>query len=194
MKKVLVVDDTKNIRMMLTKCLELEGYEVITAVDGKQALEILTMNTIDLAFLDIKLPEIRGTEVLKRIREIGIKTPIIIITAYATVKNAIDCTNLGAVAYIQKPFSAEKIKIVLKELDNVPLHSEPDDSILFNAINDAKIYLDKGLFGKAMESLKKAISMDLNNPEIYLLISKAYDGMGDKANSERFYQFYKCFA
>ncbi|KNY30274.1 response regulator [Pseudobacteroides cellulosolvens] len=193
MKRVLVVDDTKNIRMMLTKCLELEGYEVITAVDGKQALEMFTMHAFDLAFLDIKLPEIRGTEVLKRIRDIGIKTPVIIITAYATVKNAIDCTNLGAVAYIQKPFSAEKIKAVLKELDNVPLHSEPGDSILLNFINDAKVYLDKGIFDKALESLKKAISMDLNNPEIYLLISKSYDGMGDKDNSKRFYQFYKCF-
>lgn len=93
MKKVLVVDDTKNIRMVLTKCLELEGYEVMTASDGRQALEMLTQHTFDLAFLDIKLPEMRGTEVLKRIREIGVKTPVIIITAYATVKNAVDCTN-----------------------------------------------------------------------------------------------------
>ena len=114
MKKVLVVDDTKNIRMILTKCLELEGYEVMTASDGKQALEMFKSYTFDLAFLDIKLPEIRGTEVLKRIREQGITTPVIIITAYATVKNAVDCTNLGAVAYVQKPFSADKIRTILK--------------------------------------------------------------------------------
>ncbi|HEY9063169.1 MAG TPA: response regulator [Pseudobacteroides sp.] len=193
MKKVLVVDDTKNIRMILTKCLELEGYEVITAVDGKQALEMFTLHTFDLAFLDIKLPEIRGTEVLKRIREIGIKTPVIIITAYATVKNAINCTNMGAIAYVQKPFSAEKIKSVLKELESVTLCTQPSDVSIQNLISDAKMYMEKGLYEKSLETSKKALSLDLDNPEVYLLISKAYVGKGNKANAERFYKFYKTF-
>jgi DNA-binding NtrC family response regulator len=192
-KKVLVVDDTKNIRMILTKCLELEGYEVITAVDGKQALEMFTQHVFDLAFLDIKLPEIRGTEVLKRIREIGINTPVIIITAYATVKNAIDCTNMGAVAYVQKPFSADKIKSVLKELDNNSLRSQAGDENVVKLISDANMYIQKGFFDKSLECSKKALSVDLNNSEIYLLISRAYEGAGDKANCERFYQFYKTF-
>lgn len=193
MKKVLVVDDTKNIRMILTKCLELEGYEVVTAVDGKQALEMFSLHNFDLAFLDIKLPEIRGTEVLKRIRDIGIKTPVIIITAYATVKNAIDCTNMGAVAYVQKPFSAEKIKSVLKELESVTLCSKPSDASIENLISDAKEYMENGLYEKSLEISKKALSMDLDTPEVYLLISKAYEGKGNKAKAERFYKFYKTF-
>lgn len=194
MKKVLVVDDTKNIRMVLTKCLELEGYEVMTASDGKQALEMFKTNSFDLAFLDIKLPEIRGTEVLKRIREFGIKTPVIIITAYATVKNAVDCTNLGAVAYIQKPFSADKIKSVLKELDNNPLYVGQGRSNSDRLIADAKISLDTGAYDKALELSQKALSLELSNPEIYLLISKAYEGLENKDNAERFYQFYKSFS
>ena len=105
MKKVLIVDDTKNIRMLLSKCLELEGFEVDTAADGLEAVRMLSKNDYDLAFLDIKLPEISGTEVLKRIRGIGVDVPVIIITAYATVKNAVDCTKLGSVAYLQKPFT-----------------------------------------------------------------------------------------
>lgn len=193
MKKVLVVDDTKNIRMILTKCLELEGYEVMTASDGKQALEMFTKHTFDLAFLDIKLPEIRGTEVLRRIREMGIKTPVIIITAYATVKNAIDCTKMGAVAYVQKPFSAEKIKSVLKELDINPLYTEPANNGIDKLINDARISLDTGDYDKALEFSKKALSIELNNPEIYLMISKAYEGLGNKDNAERFYRFYKSY-
>lgn len=194
MKKVLIVDDTKNIRMILTKCLELEGYEVMTACDGKQALEMFTMYYFDLAFLDIKLPEIRGTEVLKRVRQLGIKTPVIIITAYATVKNAVDCTNLGAVAYVQKPFSAEKIKSVLKELDNNPLYNEPGNSSGAKLVADAKISLEAGAYDQALEFSQKALSLELNNPEIYLLLSKAYEGLGNKENAERFYGFYRSFS
>ncbi len=193
MKRVLIVDDTKNIRMVLSKCLELEGYEVMAAMDGKQALELFQQHTFDLAFLDIKLPEVRGTEVLKRIRELGIKTPVIIITAYATVKNAVDCTNMGAVAYVQKPFSVDKIKSVLAELD---MNTHPmirEDKNVEKHISDIGAFLEKGDFYKALEFSRKALSMDLNNPEIYLLISKAYRGLGNEENAERFYGFYKTY-
>ncbi len=193
MKKVLVVDDTKNIRMILTKCLELEGYEVMTASDGKQALEMFGNNTFDLAFLDIKLPEIRGTEVLKRIREAGIRTPVIIITAYATVKNAVDCTNLGAVAYVQKPFSAEKIRSVLKEFDLKAMNIEKTADAPADLINSAREFLERNQYDKALEASKAALSIELNNPEIYLLISNSYKGMNQPENAQRFYQFYRTF-
>ena len=65
MKKVLVADDTKNIRTLLSTCLEMDGYEVITVKDGKEALDVFRCQQIDLAFLDIKMPEISGTEVLR---------------------------------------------------------------------------------------------------------------------------------
>ncbi len=115
MKKVLVVDDTKNIRILLSKCLQMENYEVKTANDGHEAVEMFSAESFDLAFLDIKMPYFSGTEVLKKIRDMGIMTPVIIITAYATVKNAVECTQMGAVAYLQKPFSAEKVRNVLAE-------------------------------------------------------------------------------
>jgi DNA-binding NtrC family response regulator len=191
MKKVLVVDDTKNIRMILTKCLELEGYEVLTASDGKQALELFMTHSFDLAFLDIKLPEVRGTEVLKRIREHGIKTPVIIITAYATVKNAVDCTNMGAVAYVQKPFSADKIRTVLKEIENINIYKNSDEINLENLIADAKQFLGTHDYEKALEAAKKAFILEIENPEVYLLISKAYRGLENEKSAERFYQFYK---
>ena len=103
LKRVLVVDDTKNIRLLLTKCLELEGYEVETASNGQEGYEKICGGAYNLVFLDIKLPELSGTEVLRRIRAQGIPTPVIIITAYPTVKNAVECTQLGSIAYLQKP-------------------------------------------------------------------------------------------
>ena len=185
MKKVLIIDDTKNIRLMLSKCLELEGYSVDMAIDGKQGLEMLLNKTYDLAFLDIKLPEIRGTEVLRRVKSQGIKTPIIVITAYATVSNAVECTNLGAVAYVQKPFSSEKIKNVLHSL----MSENPSDisSLLLNSIEA----LENRNVDTAIEFLKKAISIEPDNSEIYKLFADAYNLNGDSKNENKFRAIYK---
>ena len=82
MKCILIVDDAKSIQLLLAKCMELNGFSVKTAGDGKTALEMLIREPFALAFLDIKLPIISGTEVLRRMREKGINVPVIIITAF----------------------------------------------------------------------------------------------------------------
>ena len=192
MQKILIIDDTKNIRLMLTKCLELEGYHVTAASDGKEAIELFNKENFDLAFLDIKLPEIRGTEVLRRIRDMGVITPVIIITAYGTVKNAIDCTNMGAIAYLQKPFTAEKIKSVLQEL-NFKFSSDNYVSNIDKYISQIEDLMNQSLFQDALIQLKKAISLDPANPQIQLLFSKTYKAIGNEEYAEKFYQSYKIF-
>ncbi|MDI6604031.1 MAG: response regulator [Thermoanaerobacteraceae bacterium] len=77
MKQVLVVDDTKSIRMLLSTCLQIEGYKVVTARDGYTALNLFDREIFDLAFLDIKMSELSGTEVLRRIRNKAITTPVL---------------------------------------------------------------------------------------------------------------------
>ncbi len=193
MQKILIIDDTKNIRLMLTKCLELEGYHVTAAGDGKEAIELFKKEKFDLAFLDIKLPEIRGTEVLKRIRDMGIVTPIIIITAYGTVKNAIDCTNMGAIAYLQKPFTAEKVKSVLQELD-FKLGSDSTMPNIDNYISQTVKLINQELYHDALVLLKKAVSLDPANSMIQLLFSKAYKAIGNEEYAEKFYQSYIIFS
>jgi len=152
MKKVLVTDDTKNIRTLLTTCLEIEGYEVQTASDGKQALDLFKGQHFDLAFLDIKMPLISGTEVLKTIRKQGIFTPVIIITAFATVKNAVECTKLGAVAYLQKPFTADKVRAVLREV-----HEFEVSKIRREDLNTIISLLNDGSYTDAIHLLKSLL-------------------------------------
>lgn len=191
MKRILIVDDTKNIRFMLTKCLELEGYQVTAASDGREALELFEKESFDLAFLDIKLPEVRGTEVLRRIRELGITTPVIIITAYATVKNAVDCTKMGAVAYLQKPFTADKIKSVMNEIYSCDLNTQ---GITFNnKFNEAKLLILHGNYLMALELLKSELANDLENSDLYLQISQCYKGMGEMEKADKFYNASKAF-
>lgn len=192
MKRILVVDDTKNIRVLLTKCLEYEGYQVDTASDGQEALDMFRQSKYDLAFLDIKMSRLSGTEVLKSIRQMGIETPVIIITAYATIKNAVECTKLGVVTYLQKPFTAEKIRSVLSEFMNrlegncLLTHTE-------SILEQARELIFTGAFSDALEMLKHIISKEIDNPEVYLLISKAYQGIGNKENANKFYKTYQLF-
>lgn len=190
MKHVLVVDDTKNIRVLLTKCLELEGYKVLTASDGFEALDMFKKDSFDLAFFDIKMPELSGTEVLKRIREMGINIPIVIITAYATIKNAIECTHLGAVAYLQKPFTAAKVRSVLKEF-YLSGSNNMETCGIHSSIKQAEDAIEKKLYFDAIDILKRIIAIEPTNSYIYLLFSKAYEGIGDSEHSKKFHSMYE---
>ena len=196
MKKVLVVDDTKNIRMLLTTCLELKDYKVLTAEDGKSAIEILKVenNGIDIIFLDIRMPEMNGTEVLKVIRDMGIKCPVIIMTAYATVKNAVDCTRLGAVAYLQKPFSPDRVSSVLDEiLESTTIYNkglEEENTIILKF----KKLMDEGKFEEAHDNIKLALSLNPYNKEIYLLISEVNEKINKAPEAKLFSDIYKLFS
>jgi two-component system OmpR family response regulator len=179
---VLVVDDTKNIRALLTKCLEIEGYTVKTAADGKTALEIISNERFDLIFLDIRMPEVSGTEVLRRMREVGINTPVVIITAFGTVKNAVDCTQLGAVAYLQKPFTENKIKTVLEEM----LHIKSDKSSLDNILSLANQKIKLGHFMEAEQLLKNAMTVYSLEPQIYVMLSKVCDALKKSEEAKKY--------
>jgi two-component system, OmpR family, response regulator len=182
MKKVLVVDDTKNIRILLTTCLKLNGYEVSTAGSGQEALDILNEATFDLVFLDIKLPEVSGTEVLRRLRSMGIAIPVVIMTAFATVKNAVECTKLGAVAYLQKPFTADKVKVLLEDLGQTSENEDIEDYL-----STGRKLLEAGKLHEAYVSFKTALSIDPGRSECYELMGKVHELKGDKKQADRFY-------
>jgi len=182
-KKVLVVDDTKNIRNLLTTCLELEGYQVMTADSGPLALELLRNRPFDLLFLDIKLPELSGTEVLRRMRQLGLTIPVVIMTAFATVKNAVECTKLGAVVYLQKPFTAEKVRGILRELAVCP---EDDPSQVKEFLEKAKSLLNVGKPNEAYDLLKKGLSIEPNCGEVYCLLAEVFEKLGNAKEAKRF--------
>lgn len=183
MKRVVVVDDTKNIRTLLSTCLELNGYEVVTANNGQEAIQILRNEHFDLAFLDIKMPETSGTEVLRIIRSMGIHTPVVVMTAFATVKNAIECTKLGAVMYLQKPFTAEKVQGVLQEIED---YICPEEKVK-NYINLAKALLCEDKIDDAYEELKKALYEDPACGEAFYLIGTIFHKKGNLEEAKKFF-------
>jgi len=184
MKKALVVDDTKNIRKLLGIYLELNNFEVLMATNGHEALSLIDTEPVDIIFLDIKMPEMSGTEVLKRIRYKGITAPVVIMTSFATVKNAVDCTKLGAITYLQKPFTTDKIKIILDEMitekDICTKSMEDKIEIIKSLINEYN-------FKKALDALKVILSTDPDIPEIYELMSLVYNKQGEFKKAEIFH-------
>ncbi|MBS4803399.1 MAG: response regulator [Clostridium sp.] len=195
MKRILVVDDTKNIRVLLSTCLELRGYDVVTADNGVEALEIINDKNqkIDLIFLDIRMPGLSGTEILKNIKYIRNNCPVVIMTAFATVKNAVECTKLGALIYLQKPFSPERINLVLDEIENKKKIGSIDEAIDV-LLDEVRELLDKEEnTNEAFNLLKKALSINPYYKETYLLISKLNEKIENEEEMIRFREIYKLF-
>jgi two-component system KDP operon response regulator KdpE len=117
--KILVVDDEPRMVQMIAMNLKLEGYEVISAPDGYQALEKVTKEMPDLILLDIMMPDMDGFETLKRVREIS-SVPVIFLSVKAEEPDRVHGLDLGADDYITKPFSprelVSRIKAVLRRM------------------------------------------------------------------------------
>src|SRR5664280_5044 len=106
---VLIVDDEAAIRESLQTLLEFEGYTVEIANDGMEGLARIAEHPFDLVLLDFALPERNGIEILHDIRERDSDLPVIMITAYGTVENAVNAMQAGATNFIQKPWDNEKL-------------------------------------------------------------------------------------
>jgi DNA-binding NtrC family response regulator len=113
--RILVVDDDESIRKVLSTILEEEGYSVDTAKNGKEAISKSNRKFYNLALIDIRLPDIQGTELLSKIRDTTPKMRKIIITGYPSLQNAVDALNRGADAYVMKPFEMQKALKTVKE-------------------------------------------------------------------------------
>lgn len=113
MQTILVVDDELSMREFLKILLEKEGYRILTAADGTEALSLAGQNPIDLVVSDIRMPGISGLELLAALKEKNADLPVIMITAFASPDDAVTAMKNGAFDYITKPFNVDEIKSVI---------------------------------------------------------------------------------
>ena len=121
MKKgiILVIDDEDIVRTSCSRTLTPGGYEVKLARDGQEGLRILSEDKVDLVLTDLKMPDMDGIEVLRKIKKEWQEFEVIIITGYQTVDTAVKSIKLGAFDYIEKPFTPDAlINAVSKALDH----------------------------------------------------------------------------
>lgn len=115
---ILIVDDEEGLREGLGKLLEDEGYVVLCAETGEEALDVLQQSRIDLVLTDMRMPGMDGIELLKKIRERHGDLGVIILTGYGQIESYIEAMNFGAIEYVSKPFKVNELKFIVNKVLN----------------------------------------------------------------------------
>ncbi|PWD51914.1 DNA-binding response regulator [Serinibacter arcticus] len=159
--RIVVVDDEPSLRDLLVASLRFAGFEVATAANGHDALEVVTQVEPDLVVLDVMLGDIDGFEVTRRLRERGIRVPVLFLTARDDVASTVAGLTVGGDDYVTKPFSLEelvaRIRAVLRRTQDAP-----DDSAILR-------YADLEIDSDAREVRRAGRLIDLSPTEFELL-------------------------
>ena len=123
--KILVVDDDKNLVDLIQMGLELAGYEAITATDEKEAINKVREQAFDLAVVDLQLVQKDGLSLMEDLHLIIPHMPVIILTGYGSIENAVEAMKRGAYSYLTKPFESQELLFqIQKAIENRQLFSE----------------------------------------------------------------------
>ncbi|PYO37151.1 MAG: Fis family transcriptional regulator [Candidatus Rokuibacteriota bacterium] len=112
--RVLIVDDEKSMRDLLTITLEKAGYDVTAAEGGEAAIEAIRKDSFDTIITDLRMPRVDGMQVLRAARDLSPETAVIVVTAVASTETAVEAMKLGAYDYITKPFKLDEVDLVIK--------------------------------------------------------------------------------
>lgn len=113
---IAVIDDDEKITSLLRRSLAFEGYDVTTAPDGAEGLKALSQRQADLVILDVMMPKMDGWEVCRRLREAGIASPVLLLTAKDEVQDRVKGLDMGADDYLVKPFALEELMARVRAL------------------------------------------------------------------------------
>lgn len=114
-EKILIVDDEILMRNFLAETLRRKKFEITTAESGNKAVALLKDNVYDLVITDMKMPDITGIDVLRKVKELSPHTVVVVITAFGSIENAVEAMRLGAFNYLIKPFSPDSIEAVIEK-------------------------------------------------------------------------------
>ena len=162
---ILVIDDEPNIRRSLSLILQRAGFTITTAANATEALQLLQAGAFDLTFLDIKLPDQNGIQLLPQIRELYSEMPVLILTAHATLDTAIGAVRSGARDYLLKPIDPEDI---LKRVEAILNEQKPKRRReITNQLQDLLAEL-QSIDGKEVRSAADDRSAQKTDPSRYL--------------------------
>jgi DNA-binding NtrC family response regulator len=157
MARILIVDDQDMMRDSLAQILVREGHEVVATLDGAAAVARLGAAKFDLLITDLRMPKMTGLELLAEAKRLRPDMPVVLMTAFATVANAVEAMKLGAYDYIQKPFNGDEIKLLVdRTLEHSRLRLENQ---AYRSMTE--IGLPRPLIGEslAMEQVRQKIEM-----------------------------------
>ncbi|MGV2828759.1 response regulator [Myxosarcina sp. GI1(2024)] len=187
-EKILIIDDWKKICSIMAQALELLGYKVAIAVNGEEGLKQLEQQAFDLILLDLKMPEMDGLTFLQQAIRIYPQMKIIIISAHGTVDNAVEAMKLGTIDFIQKPFTPQELRdLVRRVLDRETISSQPESEYR-TAFELAKYFKNKERFEEAIVQVKRAIGLDPSQSEAFNLLGELQEKLGDDTEAFKNYR------
>ncbi|HEX8714096.1 MAG TPA: response regulator transcription factor [Solirubrobacteraceae bacterium] len=196
--KVLVVDDDRAVRDALRRVLTLAGYEVQSADGGAEAIELVVQSVPDAVVLDVGMPDVDGLEVCRRLRLLGNRVPILMLTARVEIEDRVAGLDAGADDYLVKPFDNDELKARLRALLRRTLPEGDPDELSF-----AELTLDRARHGASVDGRVaeltrteyQLLELFMRNPRTVLTQSVIYDRVwgydfGAASNALRVYVGY----
>ena len=186
---ILIVDDERNVRLMYRAALD-GMFHVEEADCAARALEMFLARRYDVAILDLRMPDMTGLELIERMNNAGITTPVVFITAYADVPNAVNAMKFGAIDFLQKPITPDQLRTIVKDV--LVRHSleerktpEPHDFEYY--LRCAKRAINLRDFSAARRNLLSALEINPDSPQALNLAGVMFEMREEFDQARRYY-------
>lgn len=177
-KRILLVDDEETLRLSIKQVLSEDGYEVVTAKNGTEALELVRAEGFDLVITDLRMPGLSGLQLVSEIKKTDSLTKIIVISAYGTMETVVEAMRLGVNDFVAKPFKVKSMKeIVTRVLDGSKKKSAIDPSHLY-PIEGRGGTANAGEVGRETKSAAATDSI-LIQPDLPYCMDQSQEGSSD---------------
>ncbi len=187
--KIFVVDDERTIRLTFRLALETDGYNVEEAASADEAMMGFKTEKYDLVILDLRIGEDSGLNVLAAMRQQGIKTPTLMVTAYGSIRNAVRAMQLGAIDFLEKPVEPIALRKMVAEV--VSRHQKPSGRVELGSLEDflreAKRLVNMQDFELAKHMVAEALQIDDRSPDAHNLQGVLLEIAGDYDAAKKSY-------
>jgi DNA-binding response OmpR family regulator len=186
---ILIVDDERNVRLMYRAALD-NMFKVDEAESAAKALTMLGACRYDVAILDLRMPEMTGLELLEQMNHLGITTPVVFVTAYADVPNAVQAMKCGAIDFLQKPIVPDQLRAIVQDIlvrhaVDERKNKDPHDFDYF--MRCAKRAINLRDFTGARRNLISALEIDPESPQALNLAGVMFEMREEYDQARRYY-------
>ena len=188
--KIFIVDDERTIRLTFRLALETDGYAVQEAATADEAMMGFQAEVYQLVILDLRIGDDSGLNVLAEMRQRGIQTPTLMITAYGSIRNAVRAMQLGAIDFLEKPIDPISLRRIVAEIldRHLPSDVQPEEpTAVGNLVREAKRLINLRDFAAAATCVTAALKIDDSRPEVYNLQGVLAEIGGDYDEARRAY-------
>jgi DNA-binding NtrC family response regulator len=168
----MIVDDELNMRRVLSALLRKEGYQVIPAANGKEALDFLGSKEVSVLITDLKMPGMDGIELLEKVNSRWPHIPVIMLTAHGTISNAVEALKKGAFDYLTKPFEQEELKLVVEKAVKIEKLNSQDIRSVQEDLDQCEIIGKSQIMQEIYQTIEKVAS----SPTTILLTGESGTG------------------